>query len=1099
MRKTSSREKAIDKFDVIILGDYDENEQLFKKTFPLSHKFINRFELSLREEIKFPKDFIYTYNPEIMDKLINNDILILSYKASNKLSFEFIKKFYYLYYSKFEEKDKPKTIVIIEFDYTTQGYDEKIESPNEIQKLFNAYFYSNKDSEEKLIEIFQKCIVDLKKIYNFEENFSYYEDVQLVENKYLDIFILIYGNKELLNLFLKILFESKCNFKYQKFLDNFYELRYSKTINNINKDFIIRLNLMEKEPNCYNSICNILLYDINNEDSFKETRRIVEEYIATDGPKYEQIMNIFSINSGPNTITENDKNVKVNNGKNLSYEMGASFEVLNINNKDIGEQIKIKIDNILEKIINNINHTKNSKFSNEIQKKQTSEIIGNFEFELLRNNDCPEIFIKEINNRINKNYNNKTDFLFNICPICYEYMNVRINDTSNIITLYCEKCKKEAKGLNAEQFNRFKKSNNKFVHCQNCQKILYYNFETNKLFCKACESSKIHFPLIKRKNHVPKNCIPLFLKDIYCPKHNKFHKYYMKYSKKGLCQDCKEERENKYFINVFKENAIEDLIKQKKEELKKELEFITSLQNKFNECVNSLLSKFEELIEKKIKMHVIKSELINNLNIIRNNYTIISNVNSLKFDIGEKFNYKEEDSTENKINYIYDYLNCNLDIDNLYIGKQNNSKKDTYNGPYNNLINKDKNILVTDICGLNKNKYICVSFNDGQAKIFDSKIYEKNSYPKCIINEFLPNEGINSMYVSEINNMWKINSINNNELIYLNGFEEMKIIQMNNSYDSYNLLYTIKDENNRIYTSIDIDFNNIMILDSSNEIKLINFTTKENDEPKNELKYITSFLIPEDKLPIELNKINDKIISITLVNFNGCIPQIIENQNEITLSDEYIGRNSTMNWGECLKTEDIFNCSKFEESTMETITKGYENDNEKYVKIIYLDNNEEFNEENTIKDSCSIKIKKEFIFEKNYSLLGCISEKENLFLLNYFNNDINNKAENIFYIFNFNICQFVNTFKYHNDWITPILFAKLNNNNNLLDKKEFIICDKELNIIQYCYEKNYMNLIYYINTSKAIKKNDKRAVKVLILDKIIVLLCNDNEYYIINK
>ena len=500
MSKTSSKEKTIDKFDVIILGDYDENEQLFEKIFPFKHRFINRFQLSLQDEIKFPKDFMHIYNPEIMDKMINNDILILAYNTSNKLSIEFIKKFYYLYYSKFEEKDKPKTIIIIEFDYTTQGYDEKIESPNEIQKLFNAYFYSNKDSEEKLIEIFQKCIVDLKKIYNFEENFSYYEDVQLVENKYLDIFILIYGNKELLNLFLKILFESKCNFKYQKFLDNFYELRYSKTINNINKDFIIRL----------------ILYDINNEDSFKETRRIVEEYIATDGPKYEQIMNIFSINSGPNTITENDKNDKINNGKNLSYEMGASFEVLNINNKDIGEQIKIKIDKKMKKIINNINHTKNSKFSNEIQKKQTSEIIGNFEFELLRNNDCPEIFI-----------NNKTDFLFNICPICYEYMNVRINDTSNIITLYCEKCKKEAKGLNAEQFNRFKKSNNKFVHCQNCQKILNYNFETNKLFCKTCESSKIHFPLIKRKNHVPKNCIPLFLKDIYCPKHDKFHKYYM--------------------------------------------------------------------------------------------------------------------------------------------------------------------------------------------------------------------------------------------------------------------------------------------------------------------------------------------------------------------------------------------------------------------------------------------------------------------------------------------------------------------------------------------------------------------------------------------
>ena len=93
MSKTSSREKTIDKFDVIILGEYDENEQLFEKIFPFKHRFINRFQLSLQEEIKFPKDFLHIYNPEIMDKMINNDILILAYNTSNKLSIEFIKKF----------------------------------------------------------------------------------------------------------------------------------------------------------------------------------------------------------------------------------------------------------------------------------------------------------------------------------------------------------------------------------------------------------------------------------------------------------------------------------------------------------------------------------------------------------------------------------------------------------------------------------------------------------------------------------------------------------------------------------------------------------------------------------------------------------------------------------------------------------------------------------------------------------------------------------------------------------------------------------------------------------------------------------------------
>ena len=57
-------------------------------------------------------------------------------------------------------------------------------------------------------------------------------------------------------------------------------------------------------------------------------------------------------------------------------------------------------------------------------------------------------------------------------------------------------------------------------------------------------------------------------------------------------------------------------------------------------------------------------------------------------------------------------------------------------------------------------------------------------------------------------------SNNKNELIYLNGFEELKIIQMNSNYDAYNLLYTIKDEFSNIYNSIDIYDNSILMLNN---------------------------------------------------------------------------------------------------------------------------------------------------------------------------------------------------------------------------------------------------------------------------------------------
>ena len=210
-------------------------------------------------------------------------------------------------------------------------------------------------------------------------------------------------------------------------------------------------------------------------------------------------------------------------------------------------------------------------------------------------------------------------------------------------------------------------------------------------------------------------------------------------------------------------------------------------------------------------MHNLKSELIKTLQIIKNNHTYISNINSMKFDTGENFKYKEDDSIENKLKYIYDYLDEKSELNNFYFKKMNNNSNIILNGPYNNLIINNEKTIVTDICAIKDNTLILMSFNDGKAKIYDLNINEKKNYPICIINEFHPYEGINSLFVSKNENtIWNTNNSNKNEIIYLNGFEQIKIIQMNNNYDSYSLLYTIKDENNIILSSIELDYNNIL-------------------------------------------------------------------------------------------------------------------------------------------------------------------------------------------------------------------------------------------------------------------------------------------------
>ena len=1020
---------------------------------------------------------------------MNIDILILTYNSSNKISFEYLKTFYYLYYNNFEEKDKPKNIILIDFGYSSKDIDKN--SSEALKKLFNGNFYIHRDNEDKLDKILKECIENLKNIYNYTEYFDFFNNIKLN-----NFFVLVYGDKELQNNFINLLFEN-CNLENKKILENIYEVKFNKIINGDNLNFKIRFKLMESGSSCYNSICNILLYDTNNKNSYKEIKKVIREYIMANGAKYKQIFNLFSLNSNSTLIS--DKNSKeIKKGKKLADELGANFSLININNNiNIRDEIKNKFDKLLKQIEDNINKSKTEKQNEPNIVSKKNNIINYVE---LKNCDFPLLYVNEINNKIKNNFKEKINFLVNnICPICYENMSVKIDETLNIIIIYCNKCKSEPRGLNINQYNIYNKTKNKFVHCHDCQKVLNYDFKEKKLSC-ICESEE-KYKNVKKKNSnkkivkSEKIIIPCFLKDTYCYIHNKFHKHYMKYSKKGLCQECKEEKKNNYFIENFNEEEINNLIKQKKLELDKELSFINSLQNKFNKCINSLLSKFEMLIEDKIKMHMLKSELINILEVIQNNFTIISNVNSLKFDLGEKFTYNEDDSIENKINNIFNYLNNKSDINNFNFGKNNDVNNLILNGPFNNL-KSIKDTIITDICGVNNNKLICISFNDGQAKIYDLNINEKNSYPKCIIKEFLPNQGVNSIYVSKEDNIWKMISSNKNELIYLNGFEEIKLIQMNHNYDSYDLLYTITDDSNNINNSVEIDYNNILILNNFNIIKSIYFNKGEDKKIKNEIKDITNLLISEDKMSKSLQKISENIISLTLTNNNNFKLSIIENEQQPPLENT----NSLGIKGYLYsKDEPSFDMDDYFTRQTIVVNNETEKEKEKYVKIFYLNKNTKNKElnlkNNSKKNDGLIKVKKEFTFGKNFNLLGSISNDDNLLLLNYIEDKKN--SENIFYIFDFNIFQFVNVFKFHNIWRTPVLFEK-KNYEILYDKNGFIICDEDLNIIQYFYDKNYQNKIYYINISKVKKRTDKKPVKFICLDNKIILLCHDSQYYLLN-
>ena len=1094
-KQNSLIEKRFDKYDVVIIGDFIfEAENFFSKLFSESlnnykYKFINNVGLRMREEVKFPKDFINVYYPEILDKIINIDILFLTIDSSNKSSIELLTKFYYLYYNKLEKNDKPKNIIIIEFYSNSKDIPNKQSDSNleRLKSLFNGYFYNYEDNEEKLNKLLYKCILNIGYSRNVKENISYIKQNEFI--KEINDTVSIYGEKKLQNAFLKILLESKCNFKNKKLDDNIYEIEYEKCINNEKFNFILTLKLIGNEYNNeHYSIYNILLYDINNLKTLDNIKKNIKQYLLKNESKQKRIFNLYSLNFTSKYISDNENINQIKKGKVLSNKIGGYFSVININNnKDLGDKMKIEFEKLLEKIFNNVNaiNTENK----EKERDNNSNHNQNYSFHyVFEKYNSPLLYIKEINNKMKSNYKDNINFLYNICPVCCSHLNIRINYTSNIIILYCNICNQESKGLSIDQFIKNNKKKNNFFHCKNCNNLLNYQSKKKKYFC-TCELTRKTISL----NESEKNPIPFFLNDTFCDVHNKFHKYYMKYSKKGLCEDCKKEKEDLFCIEKFNDDEIKKLINKKKLESKNELKFINSLQDIFNECINSLIMEFENLIEYKLKFNSFKTELINTLEVIKNNYTIISNINSLKFDEGEQFIKNQKDSIKNKIKYLFKYLKSELDINNLFFGRDNNSKRKNITGPYNNLINKEE-AKITDICGINNNKFICASYNDGQVKIFDLSIDPKNIYPICVINEFIPNQGVNSIYISKNFNFWKENNSNKNEIIYLNGFEEIKIIQMNDNYDSYELLYTLKDEYSNIYNSIEID-NKILMLDNFNNIKLINLQKEDNKIIKYETKNITSSLIPQDKFPTSLYKISDNIISLNLSSNNNFRLSIVETTNfEIPLENNSVNKKRANRFysvdedeNNYLRTETLVELKDFMEP--ELINKNDIND--KYIKILYL------NENNPAKNDINIlNIKKEFMFDKNFILLGCLSEEDNLFLLNN-TKENDNKIENIHYIFDLNICQFIHAFKFHCSFREPILFAKINC-KDLLDKSVFILCDGYLNFIQIFFDKDYINKIYYIS-SETKQRSDINISKIINLDQKIICLCNNNEYYLLNN
>ena len=1120
-KQSGSRSNSLDsnkkdvKFDVVIIGNYDIKDSLFIKTFPIEkasyrHKYLSRYDLILRETIMLPQHFKITHQPELFDKLKKIDILILAYIATDELSFENLKTFYYLYYLKMDENDRPKNIILIERDYWKDDLVAKVDqnSAKKLAKLFNGYFYDCETNENDLNLIFNEFLEKLLSKYSLNNDFSLFKFKEF--NNEVKCFMQLYGDKDSQNTFLNLLLKSKCNFDYKQIKDNFYEVKYVKTINGIPTKFQILLKLIKIEY-YYDSECNILLYNQNENESYSLIKKIIRLLIKNNGAKFKKIYNLFSLN--PN-LTPNDENdEKIMQGKNIASEIGANFSVLNINknNNNISEEIKNKFDNILEQIIDFINksktHTDNQNEDTE-RKNSSLKPDNNDDLFIDLNEEEEEMsFVNTIKNRIKMELSNNPHCLLNICQVCHNQLNIKIDETSNIIMLYCNECKLEPKGINIDQLFEINSQKEKKFYCQKCKNIFNYDFTKRRLYCDCEGLNRKSSKGKKTQKDLDNIQVPVYLQECFCPLHHHFHQYYYKYSKKGLCQTClTEKNENNYYIENFSEEYINNLIKEKKEEFDKEKKVIKTIVAKFNECLQLLQIKFNKYMDQKIKMNKLKLDMINSLQILHNNYTLISNVKSLTFDVGENLNYNENDSIEKKIQSIFNYFKYESYVDHLYFGNKKivNDIVDL-SGPHS-LITEENNkdiTTVTDIGSLKNNELVCISFNDGNARIYDSNELGKNNYPYCLIKAFNPCQGVNSLYISKNeDSIWKTSSIEKNELIYLNGYEEIKIVQMHDDYKSYEILYTIKNENNNVINSIELDNNQVLLLNTCNYLQLATISKDNSFKFKDTTEDINYLLVDHDKSPISLRKISKNVICLELINSEDEL-QIVNANGDFTILDPTVDNNEEKkSFRDTINEEDIFNnlngASNKKSNNFNNNNGTFLVDNkEKFTKLIFINLNSDINRESIKNDengnenvnNCALNIKNEYIFPKNYQFLGNISEESNLFLINY---------NYFFCIFDFNNCQFTHVFTTHNIETQPKYFIQYNY-NCIIDKKGFVLMNEDFSFVQYFYNDDYENKMYYFNKVTTEKKDKKLTKNILGLKNKIIVLYDRNNYYLLNN
>ena len=219
---------------------------------------------------------------------------------------------------------------------------------------------------------------------------------------------------------------------------------------------------------------------------------------------------------------------------------------------------------------------------------------------------------------------------------------------TNISNIKCSDC-----GHELEVKKRFK-------FCSECSKIL----------CKNCQ--KRHSNNQITSNH---ETISLKKMDTYCCLHKSKFIFYCQLCHKNICESCFYMHKNHQIISLKEIKMSKLEIKELKENIEKEKNTIDEIIIMFNNAINSMKKKFEEVINNKKIVLEFKKTIEEIYEGKDSNFQIIENINRIKFN-NENLHVQQEMNELDILFEIFNYLNCidyNVDMPISIVSNSNKS------------------------------------------------------------------------------------------------------------------------------------------------------------------------------------------------------------------------------------------------------------------------------------------------------------------------------------------------------------------------------------------------------------------------------------------